>query len=412
MKRVAIIGGGISGLAVLHYLKQRFGDSVEFKLFERESEVGGTIRSFKRNSCLFEWGPNGFLDNQPATLQLIKEMGADEELIEANPTARRRYIQVNDALLALPANPVDFICTPLLPFKDKCSLIAGIFKKDVPTDLSIYEYVSQRFSPAVATSLIDPFISGIYAGDIKRLHMASAFPKMKSKGLKKSRMRSFKGGMGQIIDVLEKRYHAYIKNDSEISSLPIDADVTVMATPAYAAAQILEDLNPVLSKLLFQIPYAPIAVAGFLFKQEAFKKMPDGFGYLIPSQANKDILGVLIESNVYEDRAGRGLVMMRVMLGGAHHPSIINDEQDRLLGKALKEIDKTYGLRAKPVETFVKLWPQAIPQYEINYPQLRQSIAEQCARTQGLFLCANYLDGISFNDCINNARLLAGKINI
>ena len=84
MKRIAIIGGGISGLSVLHYLKQRLGDSVEITLFEREAFVGGTIRSFKKGSCLFEWGPNGFLDNQPATLQLIKEMGADEELIEAS----------------------------------------------------------------------------------------------------------------------------------------------------------------------------------------------------------------------------------------------------------------------------------------------------------------------------------------
>ena len=94
MKRIAIIGGGISGLAVLHYLKQRLGDTVEITLFEREASVGGTIRSFKKDSCLFEWGPNGFLDNQPATLQLIEELGITDQLIAANATARRRYIQI------------------------------------------------------------------------------------------------------------------------------------------------------------------------------------------------------------------------------------------------------------------------------------------------------------------------------
>src|ERR1700679_2882062 len=131
MKQIAIIGGGISGLVVLHYLKQRFGDAIEIKLFEREAIVGGTIRSFKKDSCLFEWGPNGFLDNQPATLQLIEEMGLSGQLVTANLNAHRRYIQMNGNLHTVPANPFDFIQTPLLPSKDKWSLITGMFKKDI-----------------------------------------------------------------------------------------------------------------------------------------------------------------------------------------------------------------------------------------------------------------------------------------
>ena len=412
MKRIAIIGGGISGLAVLHYLKQRLGDSADITLYEREASTGGTIRSIKNDSCLFEWGPNGFLDNQPDTLQLIEEMGIKDQLIEADPTARRRYIQVKGMLHAVPAGPFDLIQTPLLPLRDKWSLMAGFFKKNISKDCSIYHYVSQRFSPNIAESLVDPFISGIYAGNIKRLHMASAFPKLKGKGFKKSRMCSFKGGMGQIIDALNKRYRQYIKTDSELTSAHVNSDITIAATPAYAAAKIVENLNPVLSQILTQIPYAPIAVVGLLFKQNAFKKKPDGFRYLIPSQENKDVLGVLIESNVYAGRAGNDQIMMRVMLGGAHHPAIINDGQELILSKAIKEIDSIYGLLSNPIETFVKQWPQAIPQYETNYPQWRQSLAEQCAKTPGLYLCANYLDGISFNDCVNNAKSLVGMMDI
>ncbi len=411
MKSIAIIGGGISGLTVLHYLKQRFGDAVEITLFEREASTGGTIRSFKKDSCLFEWGPNGFLDNQPASLQLIKELGLTDQLIEAQAPARRRYIQIKGELSAVPAGPIDFIRTPLLPLKDKWSLITGIFKKNISTDLSIYDYVSQRFSPCIAESLVDPFIGGIYAGDIKRLHMASAFPKLKRKGFKKSRMRSFKGGMGQIIEALDKRYQRHIQTNLEISSAPRDADITIVAVPAYAAAKIVENLNPVLSQLLTQIPYAPIAVVGLLFKEGSFKKKPDGFGYLIPSKANKDVLGVLIESNVYAGRSRGDQIMMRVMLGGRCHPAIINDGQDQILARAIGEIDSVYGLISAPIETFVKLWPQAIPQYEIDYPHWRQSIAQQCAKTPGLYLCANYLDGISFNDCVYNAKSLAGLLS-
>jgi oxygen-dependent protoporphyrinogen oxidase len=299
-----------------------------------------------------------------------------------------------------------------LPLKDKWSLVTGIFKKKISKDRSIYDYVSQRFSQHIAESLVDPFISGIYAGNIKRLHMASAFPKLKRKGFKRSRMLSFKGGMGQIIEALDKRYKRHIQVNSEISSAQINADITIVATPAYAAAKIVENLNPVLSRALTQVPYAPIAVVGLLFKQDSFKKKPDGFGYLIASKENKDILGVLIESNVYSGRAGDDQIMIRVMLGGAHHPAIINDEQEQILSKAIKEIDSVYGMILKPIATFVKQWPKAIPQYEIDYPRWRQSIAEQCAKTPGLYLCANYLDGISLNDCVNNAKSLAGIISI
>jgi oxygen-dependent protoporphyrinogen oxidase len=340
-------------------------------------------------------------------LQLIEELGMTDQLITANPGARQRYVQVNGKLHPVPMGPIDLIGTSLLPLKDKWSLVAGIFKKNISTDSTIYDYVSQRFSSNIAESLIDPLMSGIYAGDIKRLHMASTFPK-----LKKSRMRSFQGGMGQIIEALEKRYKKYIQTNSEIFSGPLKTDVTIVATPAYVGAKIIGHMNPVLSRILDQIPYAPIAVAGLLFKQSSFKKKPDGFGYLIASREKKDVLGVLIESNVFDGRAGDDQVMMRVMLGGVHHPAIINDDQDQIIAKAIKEIDSVYGLREKPLETFVKQWPKAIPQYEINYPPWRRSVAEQCDRTPGLYLCANYLDGISFNDCIKNAKSLSAAVTI
>jgi len=407
MKKIAIIGGGISGLCVLHYLKQHLGDGAHITLFEREATTGGTIRSFQKDSCLFEWGPNGFLDNQPATLQLIEELGLRDQLIEADNKANRRYIQIKEKLYPVPSGFPSFIQTPLIPLKDKWTLVKGLFKKNVSTDNSIYNYISQRFSPLIAETLIDPFISGISAGDIKRLHMASAFPKFKRKGFKKPCMLSFKGGMGTITEALAQRYKKYIQTDSEILSIPSDNNITILATPAYVAAQIIGNMNPALREALDQISYAPIAVAGLVFKKDAFKRIPDGFGYLIPSKEKKDVLGVLIESNVFSGRAGKDEIMLRVMLGGAHHPGIINDGPEQILSRVTREIDTVYGLFSNPVESFVKLWPKAIPQYEMNYPRLRQSIAQESQKTPGLHLCANYLDGISFNDCINNAKIIA-----
>jgi protoporphyrinogen/coproporphyrinogen III oxidase len=412
MKRIVIIGGGISGLTVLHYLKQRLGNTVEITLFEREAQVGGCICTLKKKDSVFECGPNCFLDYQPATLQLIEELNLTKQLIEANPSARRRYIQIKGKLIAVPMDPVNFIRTPLISSKDKWALIKGLFKRNISADCSIYDYVNQRFSKGIAEFLVDPVISGIYAGDIKRLHMASAFPKLARRGFKKTRMRSFLGGMGQIIETLSSRYQSHIQTNTEISLAKIKTDITVVATPAYAAARIIEDINPRLSQVLGQIPYVPIAAVGLSFAQNAFRIKPDGFGFLIPSNEHKDILGVLIESNIFAPRAGHDQIMLRVLLGGAHNPDIINYTQQEILAKAIKEIDTIYGLKVQPLETFVKIWPKAIPQYEMNYPVLRQSISEQCAKTPGLYLCSNYLDGISFNDCINNAKSIAETVAV
>jgi len=411
VKRITIIGGGISGLSVLHFLKQRHGPAVDVKLYERDTCCGGTIRSIDKASALIEWGPNGFLDHEPTTFQLINELGLQGQLIASKESANLRFIQINGQLEALPTNPIEFITNSLLPLRDKWSLITGLFKKNISQNMSIYEYIAKRFSVNIADTLIDPFIAGIYAGDIKRLHMSAAFPKFKRPGGKKPTLRSFKSGMSTMIEALSKRYHDQIILNSDISSLP-ESDITILAIPAYAAAKLVDGTNPFLGRILDEIHYAPLAVAGLLFNEESFKRKPQGFGYLIPSREKKEVLGVLIESNIFENRVGARQILLRVMLGGAHHPSMINDSPEQILSNAIKEIDDTYGLVSNPIETFVKLWPKAIPQYELNYPHWLKDIALQCNKTPGLYLCANYIDGISFNDCIKNAKFLADSIKI
>ncbi len=412
MKRIVIVGGGISGLSVLHFLKKRFSGSVDISLLERESMVGGTIRTVRANNCLFENGPNGFLDNQPTTFELIDELGLNDQLVTANPAMRRRYIQFKGKLHQV-AGLLGFIQTSLLSPIAKIRFIQGLFNKKVDLNQSIESYVTTRFGVRISERLADPFINGIHAGNIKRLHMASCFPKFAQMGKtkKKMKMYSFKKGMGQLMEALYAKHQASIQTNTEISALAqINADLIILATPAYVSARLLEEENPALSHLLDKIPYAPVAVAGLTIKKKNLKRTPEGFGYLVPSSEGKDVLGVLIESNVFAGRGAEDQVMLRVMLGGAHHPAIINDSSDQILAKAIKEIDATYGLTQMPLHSFIKIWPRAIPQYECNYPDLRQAISRTLQTTPRVQLCANYLDGVSFNDCINNAYQLAQRV--
>ncbi len=429
MKSIAIIGGGISGLAALHYLNQRFTNNVSITLYECNAVVGGNVQSVMTDGFLFEKGPNGFLTNQPNTLAFLKELNLLDQTITASYKAKRRYVQVNGQLNAFPLDPLSMINFKPLSIGDKCRLLGELLQpKADNSHETIHDFVTRRCGAAVADYLVDPFVTGVFAGDSKLLHMASAFPKMaalennygsliKAMFLEpnnnKPVMTSLALGMGQVIEALSQRYASQIKCGVTIQSLDeITSDHLIMTIPAYAASRLLLERSATLAGLLDSIPYVPVAVVGVGIDIKALKKIPDGFGYLIPSNQHKEILGVLIESNVYVNRAPSNHVMFRVMMGGRHHPSIINDDPALLLNKALAAIDLSYGLIGKPVMTHVQLWPKAIPQYEKNYPRIRQGITNEVSRMKGISLAGNYLDGISFNDTINNAKLIAQSITL
>jgi oxygen-dependent protoporphyrinogen oxidase len=340
-------------------------------------------------------------------LELIDELGLSDELIEGNPAAKRRYIQRNGQLHAVPMDPIAFLKTPLLSTRDKIRFVGGMVNGCVSKDQSVYDYASRRFGKTVAERVFDPFMTGIYAGDIKRLHMASAFPKMGNKG-GKPRMRSLKKGMGQIITALAQRYQQHIRVDQNITTLKdIPADIVICTTPADVAARLFETIDPSLSQMLGQITYAPVAVVGMTFPREAFPHVPDGFGYLIPSLEKKDVLGVLIESNIFSERMPPGQVLVRVILGGAHHPDITRYSVTEIGRKALAEIQTTYGIKAFPLRTLAYMWPRAIPQYELNYPSLRAGIIQRLSSLPHILLAGNYWDGVSCNDCVASAKKMS-----
>jgi protoporphyrinogen/coproporphyrinogen III oxidase len=407
MRTIAIVGGGISGLSALHFLKKQLGQNAGVTLYERGPRVGGNIQSIREDGFLFETGPNGFLPN-PATSELVADLGLSGQLIEANPSATRRYVQRGGTLKKVPSGAISFIATDLLSPWDKFSLVRGLFRKNLSTDQSVYDYVCKRFGAGIAEKLVDPFMSGIHAGDIKRLHMAHAFPKFAGKGKPKGKMHAFKNGMGTLVERLFETYAANIQTAREVKSISeITADHIICTAPAYAASGLLADRYPALAGMLDGVCYSPVAVIGLGFPKKVFKKIPDGFGYLVPSSEGKIILGVLIESNVYTGRAPRDMVMLRVMMGGRRHPGIINDDANLLMERALQELDQCYGLKGRPVKSWVKLWPKAIPQYEMDYAGWCLRVNAELKNAPGLTLAGNYLGGISFNDCITLAKQTA-----
>lgn len=411
IKKIAIIGGGISGLSLLHFLKKKHGQALELVLYERNEVPGGHVRTLIEDGFLFETGPNGFLANQPDTLELVTDLGLEKQLCLAHKA--KRFIQIDRKLLPVPTGPLPFLVSPLLSLMDKGRMLAGLLNQQVSMDQSVYDYAAARFGVRAADVLADPFVSGVFAGDAKRLHMYSAFGKMFESKRSKGGLCTLRLGMGQLTDALAEQYAAYIKTATMMNALDaIDADHVCMAIPAYSAALFLAKSSPALSRLLEGIVYAPVAVVGLGFDEFAFHHKPQGFGYLVPSNQQKEVLGVLVESNVYDSRAAKGRVMLRVMMGGRRHPHLVNDDVRVLKERAEMEINAIYGLKKHAIKHWVKVWPYAIPQYEMDYPRFIHALRELSAAMPRLTFLGNYLGGVSVNDCINNAKSVANKLTI
>ncbi|VAX36493.1 Protoporphyrinogen IX oxidase, aerobic, HemY, partial [hydrothermal vent metagenome] len=340
-KKIIIIGGGISGLATLHYLKIKhyFNKNVDVQLLEKRDHVGGTIRSIESNGYLFETGPNGFLDNKPRTLEFIKELNLEGDVIHADESAKMRYISVSNTLHKFPTNPKDFFSFKLLNPLQKLRILGEI---TTPRGRNVYETVydfgKRRLGKRFVEIFLDPMVSGIYGGDVHQTILSAAFPrihqleqeygslframgKLKRKRKQKTAdtigaptgtLTSFEKGMTQIIDTLKSRYQKSIFLNQQVQTISVRqkqyiiysgnkqyvADEIFLSVPAYEAASLIKGIDQNLTKNLTEITYAPMAVIGLVFPKNTFDQALEGFGYLIPSLEKKEVLGVLFDSNI------------------------------------------------------------------------------------------------------------------
>ena len=449
-KQILIIGGGISGLTVLHYLKRKHAKrkDIDIKLLERESFPGGTIRTVHEDGFAFECGPNGFLSSKPSTLELTSELGLNGSLVEADPAAKKRFISLSNTLHEIPMGPNNFLFFKPFSLEDKLRVLGeiGIARGNNPNE-TVYEFGTRRLGRNFAELFLDPMVSGVFGGDCKALHLKSAFPRVYEieqtygsllKGsialaLKKKKrqiqvepkgtLMSFQKGMGELIETLQAKYSDSIRLGDDVESLKKvnsrfmvqaksgehSAEEVFLCTPAYAAAGILFYFNKLLTEELRKIYYAPMAVVGLVYRKSAFPKVPAGFGYLIPSRENRAALGALFSSNIFKGRAREEYVLLQVMIGGARHPEAASKAKEEFLEIAKEEIKSILAPRSEPEKVFFAFWPKAIPQYNRGYPEVAGKINKELEVIRGLHLTANYFGGVSVNDCVLSARLAAEK---
>lgn len=404
--KVAIVGGGISGLSLAYYLQNDF----EITVFEKE-KWGGKAYTAKVGDYLMEEGVNGFLNNSPKTMELCEEIGITP--IKANDNSKIRYIYDNK-LIKIPLKPFDFITSDILSWKGKFEVAMEFFKKPVcDREETVAEFATRRLGAEFTRRMMTPMLAGIYASTPEITSMNAAFPKLKKieceygslfKGMIKLKrggqptgeLHSFEHGMSEMIEKLKEKTKAeFVKKEiKDIDELK-DFDKVVIATPAYSAAEILSKYDK-LSALLNKIPYNPVAIVGFDYESIS----PVCFGIL--TVENKT-LGILMDKYIFPNRNG-----IRVMVGGARYPEIKDMSEGEIINIAEKDIYEIIK-NAKPKIKWIKMHKNAIPNYSLGHQKLVEEIMNE-AKNVNVYLIGNAYNGVSFNDCIKNSYELAQKI--
>jgi oxygen-dependent protoporphyrinogen oxidase len=457
MPSVVIVGGGLSGLS-LAYRLQHAVPHITITVLEKDDRPGGKIHTEARDGFRVEWGPNGFLDTKPTTAALCRDLGLGERLVAASDAAaRNRYLFLRGRLRRLPDSFGSFLRSPVLSWRGKWRLLTERFRapKRDGNDESIDAFARRRAGDEVADVLADAFVTGIHAGDPKRLSLRATFPRLaeaearhgsvlkgfaaaakerraeaKARGevyQRPGKMWSFPEGLQALIDGLRAALRtppllgAGARRVERRDGRPAwgvrgdgqerwDADAVVLACPAYEQAAILGDLDAELAELVGGIPYNRVAVAALGYRRADVPFPLDGFGYLVPQRDGRDLLGVQWCSSIFPERAPPGMVLLRALCGGWARGEMVGWDDDRLLAAVRAELRVALGVTAEPAFHRVVRWDRAIPQYHLGHLERVARIDERARRHPGLFLAGNAYRGVAMNDCTEQAVTLAAEV--
>jgi protoporphyrinogen/coproporphyrinogen III oxidase len=440
-KNVCIVGGGISGL-VTAYLVESRGYTVT--LFEASFEVGGNIRTKKEDGYLLEDGPNSLL-RSPRLVELIDSLGLRRDVLPTSPSAKKRFVVLGGQLQALPTGIGSLVFGGFFSAKAKLRLMKEPFvRSSSQTDESVAEFFERRLGPEVVSKAVDPFISGIFAGDPARLSIREAFPKLydlegshgsllrgsifgKREAVDRTFPRSFtfQNGLTTFTDRLRDRIGEGVCLGIAVTDVSRESgsyrvtladgsstmfDAVVISTKAGEAAEIIERSDGELAQILREVYYPPMTVVRSAYLTATMGSSTEGFGFLVPRREGRRILGSLWTSSVFPGRAPEGESLFTTFIGGARAPELFELSDEESLNIVHTELSELLNIRERPVFTSLTRWKRAIPQYNIGYGETVDAIERFTRSNPGTYFCSNFYGGISVGDCVKNAYRAADSI--
>jgi protoporphyrinogen/coproporphyrinogen III oxidase len=455
-----IVGAGISGLSLAHALQKpvQSGSPLKILVTESRGRVGGNITTQTGEGFLWEEGPNSFSPTAEL-MRLAVDVGLKQELIFADRKLPR-FVYWQGKLQPVPMTPPAMIQSQLLSFRGKLRALFGALGFVVPAmgsqlsqqggEETVSQFFRRHLGPEVMQRLVEPFVSGVYAGDPQQLSAAAAFgrvTKMADVGgglvagallsarkrpkkmppdpnipqTKPGELGSFKGGLkalpeaiaSQLGDQLKLNWHltrlqpterqTYIAEFSTPDGQQqVEARAVVLTTPAYITAELLAPLQPEVSSALQGFTYPTVASVVLAYPLSDLKGKLAGFGNLIPRGQGIRTLGTIWTSSLFSDRAPAGWQTLTSYIGGATDSAIGNLEPEQIVGEVHRDLSRILLKpdAAQPKVLAVNLWKRAIPQYNLGHIQGLKQIENGLKSLPGLYLCSNYVGGIALGDCV------------
>jgi protoporphyrinogen/coproporphyrinogen III oxidase len=462
MNRTVIVGGGIAGLSAAYYATKKIPNA-QITLIESSDRWGGKITTdrvpFDGGQFIIEGGPDTFLATKPYATVLCKELGLGDRLHGTNPKQKNTYVLHHNKLeplpdglaMMIPTNVQAILKSNLVSWFGKARMGMDFLQpaKAVNGDESLGMFVSRRLGREAYENLIEPLMSGIYAGDGDLLSLASTFPYLRDLELKygslargalemrkKSNGKAVQGsrsafltpttGLAEIVEALVSSLQSnnvdlrlntrvtsinYVKPDAwnlTLDAGSLQADSLILATPAYVSGQLLASLDPGLASDLKNIPYASTATVTLAYRQNDLPRPLDGYGYVIPRREGRRALACTWTSTKFPHRAPDGYALIRVFVGRAGQDIPWNEKD--LLALAKEELNLTLGITAEPLLSRIFMWDKAMPQYNLGHTETLKQIDAALKKYPNLALAGNGYRGIGIPDCIHSGELAVDKI--
>ena len=459
---IAIVGGGIAGLSAAYYAKKKTFDA-HITVIESNSHWGGKITTdrvaFNNGQFIIEGGPDSFLATKPWGVALCKELGLSERLHGTNLNQKNTYVLHRNKLeplpdglsMMIPTNVQAILKSHLVSWFGKARMGLDFIQpaKNINGDESLGAFISRRLGREAYENLIEPLMSGIYAGDGDQLSLTSTFPYLRDleskygslacgalQMRKESNGKSVQGsrsafltpttGLAEIVEAIIsflKTNDATLRLNTRASRISninsrysvelesgeaLQADSVILATPAFISGTLLASFDPTLAYDLKSIPYASTATISLAYRKNNLPRELDGYGYVIPRREGRKALACTWTSTKFPHRAPDGYALVRVFIGRAGQDIPWNEND--LLALAKEELELTLGITVKPLLHRVFMWENAMPQYNLGHPEILKRIDTALEKHPSLALAGNGYRGIGIPDCIHSGELAVNKI--